>query len=88
MTAPRLVVAIAVAATLTVLLTMQVAPAAKTTPTRTCFPAAKWNTGTVPASKRPCARIVRVFEDGSVRIRVEDASGSLRYGAGIGARDR
>lgn len=52
---------------------------------RVCFPAAKWD---APNAKRPCARIVRVFEDGSVRVRVEDASGQLRYRAGVGARDR
>jgi hypothetical protein len=52
---------------------------------RTCFPAAKW--GPAPDRLRPCARIVRVFEDGSVQLAVEDASGRVRWRATVGARD-
>jgi hypothetical protein len=54
-------------------------------PGRSCFPAKRWD---AKPSRRPCARIVRVFEDGSVRLRVEDAGGRFRYRAGVGARDR
>lgn len=58
-------------------------------PTRVCFPASSWDEQYgVPDSKRPCARIVRVEEDGSVRVVVTDADGTFRYAAGIGARDR
>lgn len=52
---------------------------------RVCFPAAKWDAA---AGKRPCARIVRVFEDGSVRVAVSDANGTVRYTTGVGALDR
>lgn len=55
---------------------------------RTCYPLADWDTGNVSADYRPCARIARVFEDGSVRVQVSDADGTVRWGAGIGARDR
>lgn len=52
---------------------------------RACFPAGKWD---ADQGKRPCAKIVRVYEDGSVRVAVSDASGKLRYRAGVGAKDR
>jgi hypothetical protein len=58
---------------------------APSSPSRACFPASKWD---AKDSRRPCARIVRVFEDGSVRVRVEDADGRFRYRAGVGAKDR
>ena len=52
---------------------------------RTCFPISKWDAN---PGLRPCARVTRVFEDGSLRVRVEDADGHIRYRAGVGARDR
>jgi hypothetical protein len=55
---------------------------------RTCYPRDQWSTGTVPASQRPCARVVRIWEDGSVRLAVSDADGTVRYTVGIGAQDR
>jgi hypothetical protein len=56
---------------------------------RVCFPDRKWNEeyGT-PDAFRPCARIVTVYEDGSVEVAVSDANGTVRWTAGIGARDR
>lgn len=56
--------------------------------TRTCFPLDQWNSGNVSADYRPCAKVVQVEEDGSVRIQVSDADGTVRWDAGIGARDR
>lgn len=50
-----------------------------------CFPASKWD---AKDSERPCARIVRVYEDGSVRIAVSDADGTPRFAVGVGAKDR
>ena len=55
---------------------------------RVCFPAASWSDGTVPLGQRPCARISRVHEDGSVTVVVTDADGTFRYRGGIGAQDR
>jgi hypothetical protein len=55
---------------------------------RVCFDRDQWNTGVVPASKRPCARIVRLYEDGSFKVRVSDADGTVRYSLGVGAQDR
>ena len=52
---------------------------------RVCFPRADW--GAKPAL-RPCARITRVYEDGSVKLAVSDASGTVRWSVGVGARDR
>ncbi len=52
---------------------------------RVCFPASKWD---AKDSKRPCARVVRVEEDGSVRVKVADADGAYRYSATVGAEDR
>lgn len=52
---------------------------------RTCFPLASWD---ARPSQRPCARIVRVAEDGSVRFRVENAGGRIRWRATVGAQDR
>ena len=54
-------------------------------PARTCFPAAKWD---ARKSARPCARIVRVLEDGSLVVAVTDADGKSRYRATVAARDR
>lgn len=54
-------------------------------PPRACFPAAKWS---ADQRRRPCARVVRVAEDGTVRLRVENAGGRVRYSATVGARDR
>lgn len=54
-------------------------------PARDCFPAASWG---ADQAKRPCAEVVKVFEDGSVRVRVFDADGNPRFFAGIGALDR
>lgn len=54
-------------------------------PARDCFPAAGWS---ADQAKRPCAEVVKVFEDGSVRVRVFDADGKPRFVAGIGALDR
>lgn len=39
---------------------------------RVCFPAHKWHAA---KAKRPCAQIVRVYEDGSVRLRITSAKG-------------
>lgn len=55
---------------------------------RTCFPLSKWTPGKVPASARPCARILRVEEDGSVKVQVSNADGTFRYQFGYGAEDR
>lgn len=55
---------------------------------RVCFPRRDWSAGNVPDAYRPCARIVDVYEDGSVRVQVSDKRGTVRWSAGIGARDR
>ena len=55
---------------------------------RVCFPIAQWNTGTVPARFRPCARVTWVAEDGSVGVAVSDASGVVRDTYSVGALDR
>lgn len=55
---------------------------------RVCFPFGKWNGGTVPYSKAPCARITRVYEDGSFKFAVSDHDGTVRYSGGVGAADR
>lgn len=55
---------------------------------RTCYPLAQWDSGNVSPDYRPCAQVAQVFEDGSVRVRVSDADGTVRWSAGIGARDR
>lgn len=52
---------------------------------RVCFPASKWDAND---ALRPCAKITRVYEDGSVQIAVSDANGTVRYTTGIGALDR
>jgi hypothetical protein len=52
---------------------------------RTCFPVSKWDAN---PGLRPCARVVRVFEDGSLRVQVSDANGNVRFSAGVGAEDR
>lgn len=51
---------------------------------RTCFPAKHWN---AEDAYRPCARVVRIWEDGSVRIAVSDANGTVRYTLGVGVPD-
>lgn len=57
---------------------------AQSTPHR-CFPAASW--GPAPQGERPCVAIVRVYEDGSVRLRVYDADGTTRYVTGVSNLD-
>ncbi len=52
---------------------------------RVCFPAAAWD---ADDNERPCAEVVKVWEDGSVRVRVLDADGTFRYLSNTGARDR
>lgn len=52
---------------------------------RVCFPAKLWN---APDRLRPCARVLSVIEDGSLRIAVLDASGVVRYEIGVGVPDR
>lgn len=49
---------------------------------RVCFPARHW--APAPDSVRPCARILRVYEDGSLRLGVYDADGTVRYTFGVG----
>jgi hypothetical protein len=51
---------------------------------RLCFPARLWD---APERFRPCARVVRVVEDGSVWVAVSDHDGTLRYTGTLGARD-
>jgi hypothetical protein len=41
-----------------------------------CFPARLWD---AKRGQRPCAKIVRVDEDGSARVRVKTASGRSLY---------
>jgi hypothetical protein len=53
---------------------------------RVCRSAATW--GPAPDRYRPCARIVAVEEDGSIRLEVSDADGTVRYTTGVGALDR
>jgi hypothetical protein len=48
---------------------------------RTCFPRAAWDADT---GDRPCARIVRVYEDASVCVRVGPADGSVTRRACVG----
>lgn len=52
---------------------------------RVCFPAKRWDAA---PGKRPCARITRVYEDGSIELAVSDADGTVRWRAQLGARDR
>lgn len=52
---------------------------------RTCFPARLWSAS---QSYRPCARVTKVEEDGSVTIAVSDADGVVRYTASYGAVGR
>lgn len=61
------------------------APSTATTATapRVCFPAKQWSPA--PDSARPCARIVRLYEDGSLRVRVTRADGSGGWTAGVGS---
>lgn len=55
---------------------------------RTCFPAKLWSTGSVDARYRPCARVTKVYEDGSTTVAVSDADGTVRYTYSVGAKDR
>jgi hypothetical protein len=50
-----------------------------------CFPAESWD---ADQADRPCAHVVKVWEDGSVRVVVTDARGTYRYTSTTGARDR
>lgn len=50
-----------------------------------CFPRALWD---ARDRYRPCARIVRVDEDGSIVAQVQDHDGTVRFGFRVGARDR
>lgn len=52
---------------------------------RVCFASSSWD---APQGLRPCARILRVQEDGSFSYAVEDANGTVRYSASVGALDR
>lgn len=52
---------------------------------RVCFPAESWD---ADDTERPCAEVAKVWEDGSVRVRVVDADGTYRYMSNTGARDR
>lgn len=52
-------------------------------PGQVCFPAEKWN---ADDSERPCARIVRLWEDGSARVRVSSADGAYQFTSNTGAR--
>jgi hypothetical protein len=82
---PTIVAAVAVLALLTLGTRSSVTAATDAARPQTCFPASKWD---AKDSKRPCARVVRVAEDGSVRVRVNDADGGFRYSATVGAEDR
>lgn len=53
---------------------------------RVCFPAKDW--GPAPEGERPCAEVAKVWEDGSIRVRVTSADGTYRYTSSTGARDR
>lgn len=68
------------------LLTLAVkAVAGPTQHPRTCFSARSWS---ADDGLRPCVQVTRVMEDGSFHFQVQDANGTVRYGAGIGALDR
>jgi hypothetical protein len=62
-----------------------VAGATSSHPHTVCFPAAKWD---APQRYRPCVHVGRVLEDGSFTYSVTDADGTVRYSAGVGAKDR
>jgi hypothetical protein len=86
-TLPRLVCIAALWLVLaTLVFTAAFAQSASTGSERYCFPAKQW--GPSPDGFRPCVRIVRLYEDGSFRFAVSDANGTVRYTAGVGARDR
>lgn len=48
---------------------------------RVCFSARSWS---ADDGERPCARVTRIYEDGSVELQVLDANGTERYREGIG----
>lgn len=55
-----------------------------------CFPAAKWGSSpddTADDFRRPCVRVMRVYEDGSFKVAVQDADGPVRYSLGVGVPD-
>lgn len=53
-----------------------------------CFPAAKWGgETTADDNTRPCVRVMRVYEDGSFKVAVQDADGPVRYSLGVGVPD-
>ena len=60
---------------------VQPARAGDTDPVRKCFSAKLWSAND---KKRPCVRILRVYEDGSSRIRVETAAGRELHTRGVG----
>lgn len=64
--------------------TVQGAPSASKHTKRTCIPERVWED---TPGLRPCARIVRVYEDGSIELSVSDANGTERYSIGVGVPD-
>lgn len=46
-----------------------------------CMSAAKWSAND---ARRPCAEVARVYEDGSVKLLVLDANGTVRYDVAVG----
>lgn len=59
------------------------APAPESTQGRVCVSAEVWSGDD---AERPCARIVRVWEDGSTQVRVTRADGGEAFTATTGAR--
>lgn len=62
-----------------------IAHGADTPKQRTCFPARLWS---AKQAYRPCARVTKVEEDGSITVAVSDADGTVRYTASYGAVGR
>lgn len=84
-TVARTLRGLAASAVLIVAASAALAPAAQTDPGRVCFPRSTWD---ADPQHRPCAEIVRLYEDGSLKVRVSDANGTPRYSYGVGALDR
>lgn len=59
------------------------AGAAESTQGKVCFPASKWDAND---DERPCSEIVKVWEDGSTRVRVTQADGKVLWITGTGSR--